>query len=346
MNTTELHQKLFGWWQKEGRVLPWREKLQAKTVAPELSPELSFRENAFQTYFASSLQRDPYKVVVAELMLQQTQVDRVLPKYRAWMDQWPQIEDLAQATLAEVLIFWQGLGYNRRARFLWLMAKEIVENRGGIWPTTEIELRALPGIGKYTARAVQSFALGQQVGVVDTNVKRILQRVFDFDANFDTKEKAKSELEYFTLADQILPLNQADPWNQALMDFGALICTARAPKCEVCPINNLCHANLIAQKNGYKNFAEYIDKNSSINKKSNVKKSPKFTDTNRFFRGRIMDVLRNGPQELQHLAERLQKDYGLTDTERFQKLIDSLKKEGLIKLERDPKNFTEFVSLA
>lgn len=201
-NRTSLHSTLFSWWRKNGRVLPWREKEKKSgdTQTLEVSRHKSFsvRERTFDSYFSNDVFRDPYRVVVSEVMLQQTQVDRVLPKYCEWMKKWPRIEDLAKASLAEVIIEWKGLGYNRRARFLWLLAKEI-EGRSDGWPTTEKELLKLPGIGRYTARAIMSFAFRQHVGVVDTNVKRILNRVF-----FE-QEAFTNDSSYFDLADQILP---------------------------------------------------------------------------------------------------------------------------------------------
>jgi A/G-specific adenine glycosylase len=248
VNLSLFHQQLFEWWHRAGRVLPWREKQGGVSSVHKLS----VRERAFTHYFAGELRRDPYRIVVSEMMLQQTQVDRVLPKFEAWMSQWPTVDHLAQATLPEVLIAWQGLGYNRRARFLWLIAKKITEDLKGKWPSTEEELLELPGIGKYTARALMSFALGQHVGVVDTNIKRVLSRV----TMGSEVDKTLPEKTFFELADQILPAGQADPWNQALMDLGALVCTAKKPNCPVCPLQNLCLANLNAQAQGFEFYGD------------------------------------------------------------------------------------------
>jgi len=311
----KFHDELFVWWRQNGRVLPWREKLGEKVVVEGDLSQGELRERAFKTYFASSLQRDPYKIVVAEVMLQQTQVERVLPKYEAWMECWPQLSDLATATLAEVLIFWQGLGYNRRARFLWLLAKEITGKRNGVWPTTEVELMQLPGIGRYTARALQSFAFGQQVGVVDTNVKRVLERVLG----------VADSGNYFALADEVLPPDQADPWNQALMDFGALLCTARTPQCTVCPLQKICEVNAKAKKNGFANFAEFL-----TTQKPAVKKKIRFEDTDRFFRGRIVDTLRHRQFTVKKLEKMMEDEFGLSDKPRFLRLITALEKEGII----------------
>jgi A/G-specific adenine glycosylase len=341
MNVDSIHKYLFEWWRKEGRILPWREKESLSSAlmsSAENASAFVLRERSFTTYFAADQTRDPYRVVVAEMMLQQTQVDRVFPKYQVWMEKWPSIENLAQASLSEVLIFWQGLGYNRRARFLWLLAQKITEKYSGKWPRTEEDLLLLPGIGKYTARAILSFAFGRQVGVVDTNVKRILDRVF-LSANPDVENK-KKEKEYFLFADQILPKGQADPWNQALMDFGALICTAKSPKCPICPLNKICQANLDAINKGFPFYAEYLQhknrqqKLTAIYKGGQVyKKKVRFEDTNRYFRGRIMDELRVGVFLQLELQQTLVEKYGLTDENRFQKLLADLQAEGLIRIE-------------
>ncbi len=324
MNLPQLHTKLFAWWRQHGRVLPWREKNGVAANA-QIATVAGVRDAAFASYMDAQQRRDPYRVVVSEMMLQQTQVDRVLPKYQAWITKWPRIEHLAQATLADVLIFWQGLGYNRRARFLWLLAKEIVENRGGIWPETEDELRKLPGIGKYTARAIQTFAFGQHVGVVDTNVKRILQRVF-------AEELLTTELAFFSHADEILPSGQADPWNQALMDFGALICTAHNPKCGECPLQDLCEANVGATHIGFANYAAYLKQEAEKQKMTSKKKtSLRFEETDRYFRGRIMDELRTGSWQLDDLQVSMREKYGLIDEPRFVRLIKNLEKEGMLK---------------
>lgn len=343
----EFHTTIFEWWRKHGRILPWREKLQQRAENKEqrteslnfplttshLSPttdDVSVRDHHFARYFASSLQRDPYKVVVAEMMLQQTQVERVLQKYHDWLQKWPQISDLASSNMSEVLILWQGLGYNRRAKFLWQLAKAITYDYKGIWPTTEKELLVLPGIGKYTARAVMSFALGQQVGVVDTNILRVLGRVL---VGLPVPSQALRPQAAFALADQVLPAGQADPWNQAIMDLGALVCTARSPKCEECPVQKICQANLQAQAKGFVNFEEWLQKDLQAQKMLRPKKpSVRFEETNRFFRGRIMDELRaESPRSLAQFYAELETRYGL-DLERAQKLLQQLGQEEMVRV--------------
>lgn len=361
MSKQFFHQRILRWWRDYGRVLPWREKVSSKYQIASIKGQTEIkkpsdsilqvttvRETAFQNYFAGELRRDPYRVVVSEVMLQQTQVDRVIPKYEAWMKQWPSIQDLAQASLAEVVIAWQGLGYNRRARFLWLLAKEIAEVRDGVWPETEVELIQLPGIGKYTARALLSFCFGQQVGVVDTNVKRVLGRWLDIENNFRNHDKKRSlqEREWFQFADDFLPRGQADPWNQALMDFGALICTQKSPKCEICPVAELCAVNIQAKKNGFQNFHDYLFKHPTSRDSSSpleilpskegreVRKRKdfglKFEQTDRFFRGRIIDIVRKSSVSVARLEKILNEQFQLKDTVRFQQLLTNLQKEKLI----------------
>lgn len=342
LELSQLHTATFDWWKKNGRVLPWREKLDGETPVisehPKTSPSL--REAAFESYFATSLQRDPYRVVVAELMLQQTQVDRVLPKFEAWMNKWPTTAALGQASLAEILIFWQGLGYNRRAKFLWKLSQQI-EERGGVWPTTEAELLELPGIGKYTARAVMSFAMGLQVGVVDTNIRRVIARIEGLEWSEKQVEPAMDlKADYFKLADEILPKGQADPWNQAIMDLGAMVCTAKIPHCEVCPLNEICVSNLRARAHDWTSYGEWLLAREKMKKAALKKKhieagtTPikkiRFEDTDRFFRGRVMDVLREADYELPELSEKMENEYGLVDHKRFQKVIAGLVAEELI----------------
>lgn len=324
---SQLHTKLFTWWRSQGRLLPWREKIAEQGATVEHTGGglvLSLRERAFTSYMVSELRRDPYRVVVAEIMLQQTQVDRVLPKYLAWIEKWPTETELAQAELSEVLIFWQGLGYNRRARFLWLLAKEISENRGGKWPQTEAELLQLPGIGKYTARAILSFAFGQQVGVVDTNVKRVLRRLLD--GKETAAEPTRSEKEWFIWADHVIPAGQADPWNQLIMDLGALICTAKAPKCFECPVQTVCQAQQDAKRLGFPSYRELLSTQPAATKR---KKAVRFEDTDRYFRGRVMDLLRERTFMKEELWQQLSALYGLESRERFEKVLEGLVSDSL-----------------
>lgn len=340
--TSQFHLHIFAWWKNQGRVLPWRDpSYQARRGSLDVLPtgvgrlsHTQLREEAFESYFAGN-PRDPYRVVVSEVMLQQTQVDRVISKYQMWMEKWPTIYDLANAELSEVIIAWQGLGYNRRARFLWLLSKEITENREGVWPTEEAELLKLPGVGRYTARAIMSFAFGKQVGVVDVNVKRVLGRWLGVE---------KTGKEWFILADEFLPTEQADPWNQSLMDFGALICTAKSPKCESCPVSNICSVNQWAISRGCDNYAGYLrelktDESGQIHPQGALpdssKKRIKFRDSDRFFRGRIIDLLRDKSHDISIIQQILRKQYLLDDADRFHQILQKLQEEGLVTIKDD-----------
>ncbi len=325
-----FHEQIFSWWREHGRVLPWREKIEVGGQVLEVSnANNTVREQAFNSYFAGGMQRDPYRVIVSELMLQQTQVDRVLPKYEAWMEKWPTILDLSQASLAEVLTEWKGLGYNRRARFLWLLAQEIVVNKKGSWPTTEEELIKLPGIGNYTARALLAFALGKHTGTVDTNIQRIFLRW-----NGEAVQPNSEKTNLFTLADEWLPEGQADPWNQALMDFGALICTSKTPKCEVCPVAQLCQSNVLAKDQGFENYHYFLTQFLIQQKKNELQrhkaKKIKFEESDRYIRGRIIDLLREKEWTEEDLLLELSQRLKLNDNLRNLKQLHDLMKEKLI----------------
>ncbi len=191
---------------------------------------------------------DPYAVWVSEVMLQQTQVDTVKPYFARWMARFPTIEALAQADEQEVLALWEGLGYYRRARALHRAAQEVVARYGGHLPADPETLQTLPGIGKYTAHAIASLAFGRDVPVLDGNVKRVLARVFALETPVDT---AEGERALWALAEAHLPPGRAADYNQALMDLGAMVCTPRAPRCAVCPLENLCQARQSGNPEAY-----------------------------------------------------------------------------------------------
>jgi A/G-specific adenine glycosylase len=204
-----FRRRLLGWYKRNGRDLPWRRT------------------------------RDPYHILVSEVMLQQTQVDRVLPKYQQWLEKYPTLEALAGAPEADVTHLWRPLGYNIRPRRLHAIAKESVARYGGELPSDEGTLRSFKGIGAYTAGAVLSFAFGQRAAILDTNVARVLFRVFIGRGNLKS-HAARRHL--WTLSRTLLPVRQVFDFNQALMDFGATVCTARQPKCLVCPMRAGCAA--------------------------------------------------------------------------------------------------------
>jgi A/G-specific adenine glycosylase len=172
-------------------------------------------------------------------MLQQTQVETVIPYYRRWLERFPTIAALAAADQQSVLALWEGLGYYSRARNLHRAAQQVQNELGGALPRTADALRALPGIGRYTAGAIASIAFGADSAVLDGNVKRVLARVFDVRA--DVKSPA-GEKTLWALAESLVPPGRAGDYNQALMDLGALVCLPRAPHCLLCPLSDLCEA--------------------------------------------------------------------------------------------------------
>lgn len=175
--------------------------------------------------------RDPWAVLVSELMLQQTQVARVVPKYESFLAELPDPATCAGASIARVVELWAGLGYNRRAVHLHGCAQAVVERHDGSVPRDLTALLELPGIGPYTARAVLAFAFECDVGIVDTNVARILAR---------TEGRSLTRSEVQAMADELVPAGSGWRWNQAMLDLGATVCVASAPRCSECPIGGGC----------------------------------------------------------------------------------------------------------
>lgn len=202
-----FQQRLLRWYARYRRDLPWR-----KTS-------------------------DPYKILVSEVMLQQTQVDRVIPKYNEFLRKYPTLEELAGASVSDVEATWRPLGYNIRPVRLHAIAQQAVDRHNGKIPASLEELQAFKGIGRYTAGAVMSFAFRKDAPILDTNVKRVLQRVFLGPMNGNG---IKSPKHLWELSAALIPKGKAYDFNQALMDFGALVCTARKPNCPICPMQPLC----------------------------------------------------------------------------------------------------------
>lgn len=184
--------------------------------------------------------RDPYHVLVSELMLQQTQVSRVLDYYARFLQRFPTLEVLADAPPKRVMESWEGLGYYARARNLHALSKQVTGPEGtGTLPAHHEELRKLPGIGAYTAGAVSSFAFERRAALVDTNVARVLARVFAPTLN---PKRPRDLTQLWTIAESVLPRTGTATWvhNQAVMELGALVCTARVKRCDVCPLRTVC----------------------------------------------------------------------------------------------------------
>ncbi len=242
---------MLAWYDRTGRDLPWRST------------------------------RDPYAILVSEVMAQQTQVGRVLAHYERWLARWPTPAALAAATPAEVLSAWVGLGYNRRALRL-RDAAAIVAANG--WPPDAAGLRGLPGVGPYTAAAVASFAFGERVPAVDTNVRRVAARIGASPAD-------------------LLPADRHADWNQAAMELGAKVCTARAPACGDCPAATWCASR------GRVRIAPRAARGAG----------PRFEDSDRWLRGRIVAALAAG----EALPDGI-------EAERLERTVAALERDGLV----------------
>ena len=211
-----------------------RQSIQSLFSVPE---QRRFRKNILVWYdrhrrdLPWRASRDPYRVWLSEIMLQQTRVAAVIGHYHEFLQRFPTVEKLAAAREARVLAAWSGLGYYRRARMLHAAAKLIVRQHGGEFPASEKQLRYLPGIGRYTAAAIASIAFGEPVAVVDGNVERVLQRV--------TGKRLTGE-ELWSHANDLLDKDRPGDFNQAMMELGAVVCTPRTPACLTCPIVALC----------------------------------------------------------------------------------------------------------
>jgi len=236
---------LIGWYKKNRRMFSWRKNI-----------------------------RDPYQVLVCEVMAQQTQASRIEEFLPRFLEQFPTVKALASAKQSEVIRAWQGLGYNRRALNLHKVAKELLEKD---FPKKEEELLTLPGIGKYTARALLIFAFNKPVATVDINIQRLLSRLYKKMADTDSMLPAKN---IFDLGENILPKRQSRLWHEAMMDFGATICTKRNPKCGTCPLFHECKSGTT--------FIEI----SSLPKKRTKSSEPRyFGAPKRIWRGRILKII-------------------------------------------------------
>ena len=240
---------LLGWYRLNRRELPWRQT------------------------------RSPYRKFLAEMMLQQTQVERVKPKYNAFIERFPTIRRLAAAPTAEVIRLWAGLGYNRRAVHLHRAAQAVVQEHGGKFPMCLQSLLRLPGIGPYTARALLSFLGNTPVAVVDTNVRRVLGRVLRGDLQMLLGDEGPTERQFQALAETLVPKKRSARWNQALMDLGSTVCTSRKPDCPHCPLAMWCQA---------RRTTDIYDLPSLRPKSQGT-----FAGSRRYYRGRIIAALRD-----------------------------------------------------
>src|SRR6266480_110425 len=208
-NVRAFRRSLLDWYRRYGRDLPWRGT------------------------------RDPYAILVSEFMLQQTQVSTVIPYYNEWLYRFPDFAALARASESDVLHAWQGLGYYARARNLHATARAVVNRRHGRFPRSVEQIRQFPGIGKYTAHAVASFAFNESVPIVESNTARVLTRLFNFRKPIDSDMGRKR---LWQNAAMLVPKANALTYNSALVDLGALVCVPHQPKCGICPVKKFCRA--------------------------------------------------------------------------------------------------------
>jgi len=283
---------LLQWYKKHGRDLPWRHT------------------------------EDPYVILLSEVMLQQTQVDRVVRKLPQFHRRFPSLATLARARRADVIRAWNGLGYNTRAVRLHQLAQSVCRNGRGQLPRSPDELRSLPGIGQYTAHAIAAFAHGEAVAVVDTNVERVLKRLFSREGR---------AMEAWRLAQLVLPRRSAYAWNQALMDLGATVCTARNPGCARCPLERHCPS------------AHRVLHGPAIRRPEPSRDGI----PNRIYRGRIVQALRalDGRRslELHRLGAAIKRPFLAGDRRWLEDLLSRLERDDLVRLRK--RNRTLYVSL-
>jgi len=300
----KFQKEILHWYKKNKRDLPWRRT------------------------------RDPYHILISEVMLQQTQVNRVIPKYEKWLQVLPTIQDLAKAKVSDVLRLWSGLGYNRRALNLKKTAEIIVKEYGSVFPQEEKELVNLPGIGKYTARALMCFAFDKQVAVVDTNIRKVILTKFftshpepfshpeqgegsqgrlregsqrDSSAS-PQNDKRIGEKEIQKVADKLLPKGKAYDWNHALMDYA----TAKLRQ-EKIPI----------PKQSIPSSPDKIG----------VQSGSKFLGSHRYYRGQVLKVLlQKKKSKVSELGILIKKDYSLQESGWLKRLLAELVKEGFVEI--------------
>jgi A/G-specific adenine glycosylase len=263
-------------------------------------------------------------VLVAAVMAQQTQMSRVLPKYDEFLAAFPTVEALARALASRVLRLWAPLGYNMRALRLHRAAKRIA--RDGGFPRTAAQLERIEGIGPFTAAVVSSFAFAEPVPAIDTNVRRVIARLAgDIDGTISDKSIADA-------ADRLLARRAPGRWNQAMMDLGAAVCTARAPRCDACPLARWCRARRTLQSRS-KDRPQPV----TLRHKRGKRKQPPFRGSTRFYRGRIVQALRELPAGASiapaALLSRLPDRDGL-DRAALRTLVEGLRRDGLLRIER------------
>ncbi len=300
---SDVRERLLVWFAREGRSFPWRE-LEGRGLSHSMS---------------TSVTHDPWLILVSEVMLQQTQASRVATRIGPFMDEYPDPRSLARASVSEVLMAWRGMGYNSRGLRLREAAQMIVDRFGGRVPGTYEELRTLPGVGAYTARAVLCFAFGIDITPVDVNIARFLSRVFYGPPGLEHRAPHEA---IEGVAAALIPEGDAYRWCQALMDIGATICTARSPSCSACPVASVCL--------GRNPIATPFSRGRVRKGEPTIGGEPR-----RIWRGRIVEVLRDHPegasvQALSKLVRASQPEPEQSFVDQMAVIVHLLVEEGLV----------------
>jgi A/G-specific adenine glycosylase len=277
-----IRRAILHWYRAHGRDLPWRTTT------------------------------DPYAILVSEVMLQQTQVDRVEPRFRAFLRRFPTFRMLADATLGDVLREWSGLGYNGRAKRLWECARTVVRDHRGRLPRDTDTLKRMPGIGAYTAGAVAAFAFEARAACVDVNVGRVLTRSID---GVDRVTSARA----WQLAEAALPRGPSAAWTHALMDVGSKFCRA-TPHCAECPVRKSCRFIAIGAQRSLRPSAT---------------RKERFSKSRRYFRGLVVKTLTRTPSlNCLKLGEQVKAGFEKSDLPWLNELLDGLQRDGLVVIDR------------
>jgi A/G-specific adenine glycosylase len=284
----EVRRRILRWYAREGRVLPWRGI------------------------------RDPYRILVAEIMSHQTRLDRVEKLYPTFVRRFPTFRSLAQARQSDVVVAWRGLGYNGRAVRLRRLAQRVVDEHGGSVPDRLDEMLALPGIGPYTAHALMVSVHGTDDPVVDVNVRRVLSRIF---WPMASTSDVRPEREIWRLGTGIVPRGRGYDWAQALMDLGAMVCSARGPKCALCPVEDLCASRPVLRPPA----------------KSRPRSLPERSMRgipDRIYRGRVVEELRGRRAGIpvRVLGPRVLPDFSASHAAWLARILKGLERDALIRL--------------
>lgn len=288
-----IQTSLVDWYQTNARDLPWRRT------------------------------RDPYAILVSEVMLQQIQVTRAIPFYRAFLERFPTVQSLAEASIADVIHVWGDLGRYRRISNLHKTARRVVDDFGGTVPSDVAVLRSLPGIGPYTAGAVACFAFEQDVGFLDTNARRVVHRVF---VGCDVPKATVPDRALADLAGRVVPVGKGWVWNQAVIELGALVCGARRPRCHECPVQSHCAARPA--------IGEAL---AALPRPVRAPAASAYAGTNREYRGKVLASLRANSDglDLRSLGRSLRAEFSDSDLPWITGVVESLRKDGLATIAED-----------